>query len=109
MTPASVRPHISQPLDVLHQLPPQVVFDGQGVELCGQVVDLLAAQLADARGLVDVEARHQFGADLGADAVEGLQGAGDEAALFEVDAEDEDLGVVSARYTYWLLERCVPW
>jgi hypothetical protein len=43
---------------------------------------------------VDVEFGHQFRANLGADAVEGLEGAGDEASLEEVGAEDEDLGLV---------------
>jgi hypothetical protein len=58
---------------------------------------LLLAQAADARGLVDVEFRHELRADLGAEAVEGFEGARDEGAFEEVDAEDERLweGVVS--------------
>lgn len=43
---------------------------------------------------MDVEAGHEFGADVGADAVEGLQAAGDELGFGEVYAEDEDLAVL---------------
>lgn len=40
---------------------------------------------------MDVEFRHQLRAGLGAEAVEGFEGAGDEGAFEEVDAEDEGL------------------
>jgi hypothetical protein len=40
---------------------------------------------------VDVEAGHQSGADIGSDAIEGLEGAGDELGFSEMSAEDEHL------------------
>ena len=40
---------------------------------------------------MDVEFRHELRADLGAEAVEGFEGARDEGAFEEVDAEDERL------------------
>lgn len=52
---------------------------------------MLFAQATDARGLVDVEFGHQLRAGLGAEAVKGFEGAGDEGAFEEVDAEDEGL------------------
>jgi len=44
---------------------------------------------------VDVELGHEFGADIGSNAVEGFEGAGDELLLWEVDAEDEDLSMLA--------------
>lgn len=40
---------------------------------------------------MDVEFRHELRAGLGAEAVEGFEGARDEGAFEEVDAEDEGL------------------
>lgn len=40
---------------------------------------------------MDVEFGHERLADFGPDAVEGLEGGGDEAGFGEVDAEYEDL------------------
>ena len=95
MPSASIRPHVAQPLDVILQLPPQVVFQRHRAQLRREVVDLSVAQRADLGCLVDLEARHELCADVGADAVEGGEGARDELHLGEVAAEDEDLGVVS--------------
>jgi hypothetical protein len=60
---------------------------------------LLFAEVADARGLVDVEFRHELRADLGSEAVEGFEGARDEGVFEEVDAEDERLGWV---WSVWM-------
>lgn len=92
MPPAPVRAHVPQPLDVLLQLPAQVVAQRHLRQLRTQAGDLLFSQRAHARGPVDVEARHQVLAGLGPDAVEGAQGFRDELAFCEMRAEDVDLG-----------------
>ena len=102
MPPTPVRAHIPQPLDVVLHLALQVRFDRHLRQFAGQTVDLLLAQAADARGLVDVEFRHELRADLGAQAVEGFEGARDEGAFEEVDAEDEGLGMLVLKIGAWI-------
>lgn len=92
MPPSPIRPHIPQPPNVVHHLPSQIILNRQLPQRRGQIVDLRALEVPDFGGAVDVEARHQACAELGADAVEGLQGAGDEARFEEVGAGYEDLG-----------------
>ena len=91
MPPAPVRAHVSQPLDVLHQLAAQVVAQRHLRQLRAQVRDLLLLQRAHARIAVDVELRHQVLARLRSEAVEGFEGFRDEGAFREVSAEDVDL------------------
>ena len=91
MSPTPVRSHISQPLDVVLHLCFQVGLQRHVRQFSGETRDFLLAQAADARGLVDVEFRHELRAYLGSKAVEGLEGLRDEGAFDEVDAEDEDL------------------
>jgi len=101
MPPTPVRAHIPQPFDVVLHLALQVRFDRHLRQFAGQTVDLFLAQAADARGLVDVEFRHELRADLGAQAVEGFEGARDEGAFEEVDAEDEGLGMLVLKIGAW--------
>jgi hypothetical protein len=93
MPPAPVRSHISQPLYVVLQLLLQVLLQRHLRQLPCQAVDLLVGQRADARRVVDVEFRHEFRAGLRSEAVELFEGARDELAFEEVDAEDEHLRV----------------
>ena len=95
MSPSPIRAHISQPPYILHQLPSEIILQRHRAQLRDYAVDLPVIQRPYFGRLVDGEAGHEFGADLRAYAVEGLQGAGDEAAFCEVGAEDEDLVVVS--------------
>jgi hypothetical protein len=92
MPPAPVRSHISQPLDIVLQLLLQVLLQRHLRQLPCQAVDLLVGQRADTRRVVDVEFRHEFRAGLRSEAVELFEGARDELAFEEVDAEDEHLG-----------------
>jgi hypothetical protein len=96
MPSAPIRPHVPQPLDVVHQLPPQIILQRHRAELLRQAPDLPIAQLSDFGGFMDVKFSHEVFANFGSNAVEGGEGAGDEASFVEVDAEDEDLRV-SAR------------
>jgi hypothetical protein len=91
MPPTPVRPHIPQPLDIVLHLALQIRFQRHFRQFSRETVHLLFAEAADARGLVDVEFRHELRAGLGAQAVEGFEGARDEGAFEEVDAEDEGL------------------
>lgn len=91
MPPTPVRAHIPQTLDIVHQLPAQIVLQRHFRQRPRQAVDLLLAQGAHACRLVDVEARHQVRAGFGAEPVEGAQRFGDELVFGEGDAEDEDL------------------
>lgn len=95
MSPPSIRAHISQSLDIIPQLPPQVILQRHRAQFRRHVVDLPVAEGANLGGRVDVELGHELGAGVWADAVEGLERAGDQLGLVEVDAEDEDLGIVS--------------
>ena len=56
---ASIGAYILQSIDVLPQLPPQIVFDLHVGEFCRDVEDLVLWQRAEARGGVDVQACHQ--------------------------------------------------
>lgn len=97
-----IRSQISQALNVLLQLAPQVILERHGAQLRRQVVDLSVAQCADLGRLVHVEPGHQARADLRSDAVEGLEGAGDQPTFGEVDAEYEDLwGMRMGRIAYY--------
>lgn len=91
MSPSPITPHIPQPLNIILQLPPQIVLQRHRAQFARHAVYLSVGEVADTRGLVDVEAGHEAFADFGADAVEGEEGAVDEGAFEEVDAEDEDL------------------
>ena len=91
MPPSPIRPHIPQPLDVVHDLAAQIILYRHRAELGCDIVDLLVVEAADFGGLVHVEFGHQPRAHVGSDAVEGLEGFGDETAFVESDAEDEDL------------------
>lgn len=90
-----VTSHIPQSPDVILYLPPHVVLQRHRTQLAGHVIYLLVGKISNARGFVDVEACHELFADFGADAVEGAEGAVDEGAFEEVDAEDEDLQDIS--------------
>lgn len=92
---APVRAHLAQPLEVVVQLPPQIVLQRHFRQRASQAAHLLVRQRADARVLVDVEARHQVRAGLGSEAVEGFERFGDELAFGEVGAVDEHLGINS--------------
>lgn len=94
MSPTPVCAHIPQPLDVVLQLAAQIRAQLHFRQFCGEAVYLFLAEVADARGRVDVEFGHELGAGLGPKAVEGFEGAGDEGGFEEVDAEDERLGRV---------------
>jgi hypothetical protein len=48
-------------------------------------------EVPHADGGVQVEARHEAGCEVGAEAEEGLQGGGEEAPVGEVAGEKEDL------------------
>lgn len=88
---APVRAHLAQPLEVVMQLPPQVVLQRHFRQRASQAAHLLVRQRADARVLVNVEARHQVRAGLGSQAVEGFERFGDELPFGEVGAVDEHL------------------
>ena len=102
MSPAPVRPHVPQPLDVVLHLCLQIRFQRHLRQLSGETGDLLLAQTADARGLVDVEFRHELRAGLGSEAVERFEGARDEGCFAETDAEDEHL---EGRVSMWIQSR----
>lgn len=70
VSPASVRSHISQPLDIVLQLLLQILLQRHLRQLPCQAVDLLVGQGADARRVVDVEFRHELRAGLRSEAVE---------------------------------------
>jgi hypothetical protein len=72
VSPAPVRSHVSQPLDVVLHLSAQIRLYCHLRQLPCEAVHLLFAEVADARGLVDVEFGHQLCADLGSEAVEGF-------------------------------------
>lgn len=96
--PATVGSHISQPLDVVLQGPPQIIFNLHGGQFGGQVGDLAVAEGANLCGRVDVMARHYADGDLGADAVEGLESLLDQVRAGEVGAVEELLAV-----SVWLM------
>jgi hypothetical protein len=84
--PAAVRANVAQPADVLAHLLARLALDGgHARQLRGEVQQLLLRERADRRRRVDEVAGHDPGADLRADAVEGLQGA-----LFFADLSVED-------------------
>ena len=91
MSPSPISTHIPQPLNIILQLPSQIILQNHRTQLLGQVVDLFVFQVADSSGVVNVEARHQCLADFWTDAVEGLERCADEMRFGEVGAEDEDL------------------
>lgn len=82
-----VRAHISQSLDVIVQLPLQVIFQHHFREFLCQCVDLPLFQASDPGSVVNVEARHESLADFGTDAVEGLERVAHKKAFGEVVAE----------------------
>lgn len=59
MPPPAIRARLSHALDILQDLPAQVVLDLHVRQRGGQVEDLLVGQLADFAGGVDVEASEQ--------------------------------------------------
>ena len=73
MPPPPVGSHISQPGNIVSQLPAQVVLDVQRCEFSVQVESLFVRQRADFRGREDVITSHQASREVGADAVEGLE------------------------------------
>lgn len=75
MPPPPIRTHIPQPPDIILHLPPQVILDCHIRQLGGEVEDLFVGEAADTGGVVDVEFGHQALGVLGADAVEGPEGA----------------------------------
>lgn len=75
MPPPPIRPRIPQPLYILQHRPPQLVLDLHPVQRGVEVQHLVLRQLAHLHRPVQVEARHELGAGLGADAEEGLEGA----------------------------------
>ena len=87
--------HISQPSNVLHNLPSQIILQRHRTQFRDDSVYLSIVQHAHIRSLVDRESRHQLCADLRAYAVEGLECFRDQTAFGEVGAEDEDLCAVS--------------
>ena len=89
VTSSSVCSHISQTLDVVLQLPPQVVLDGQILKFSRKVVDCAMAQALEPGGVVDGETGHETLRDLRADTVEALESALDEARFGKVDTKDE--------------------
>lgn len=92
MSPSPIRAHISQSLDVVLQLPSQIVLQCHRAQFCREGVHLSLAQVANLCSIVDMELRHQVSACEGTDAVEGAEGARDEGGFLEVVAMDEDLG-----------------
>ncbi|THW45085.1 peptidyl-prolyl cis-trans isomerase B [Aureobasidium pullulans] len=80
---------MSVTLDVVLQLPPQVVLDGQILKFSRKVVDCAMAQALEPGGVVDGETGHETLRDLRADAVEALESALDEARFGKVDTKDE--------------------
>lgn len=75
MSPSSMCTHIPQPLDILLQLPPQVVLNGHVRELRRQVEHLLVRQATNFRCRVDVEFGHYSLSVLLANAIERLESA----------------------------------
>ena len=88
MSPSPIRTHISQAPYILHQLPSQIILQRHRAQFGHYTVYLTIVERSYFGSLVDGEAGHEFCAELRAYAVEGLQGAGDEAAFGEVGAED---------------------
>ena len=70
MSPAPVRSHIPQPLDIVLQLLLQILLQRHLRQLPCQAIDLLVDQRADARGVVNVEFGHELRASLWSEAVE---------------------------------------
>lgn len=74
VSPSTVRSNIPKPLDVVEDLPAEIVLDLHLRESCGKVEDLLVSQFPDFAGFVDVKARHEPGGDGGTNAEESLEG-----------------------------------
>lgn len=91
MSPSPISTHIPQPLNIILQLPSQIILQNHRAQFLCQVVDLFVFEIADSSGVVNVEASHESLADFWADAVEGLERCADEMRFGEVGAEDEDL------------------
>jgi hypothetical protein len=72
---ASIRAGIPQSGNILLHFPSQVIFNGHGVEMGGKVEDLGLSQFAHFDGVVEMEARHYFGAGCRTNAEKGLEGA----------------------------------
>ena len=73
MPPPPIGSHVSQPGNIVSQLPAQIVLDVQGCEFSVQVESLFVRQRADFRGREDVITSHQASREVGANAVEGLE------------------------------------
>lgn len=74
MPPSAVRPRVPQPLDVVEDLPAEVVLDLHLGQRGRDVEHLLVGQLADLAGRVDVEAGEEARRGVRADAEEGFEG-----------------------------------
>lgn len=67
--------HIPEAADVIAHAPAQFVFDRHRRQRARELLDLPVVEAADARGRVDVVARHHARRHVWADAIEGLEGS----------------------------------
>ncbi|KFY10967.1 hypothetical protein V491_07397 [Pseudogymnoascus sp. VKM F-3775] len=100
MSPPPVTSHIPQPPNILPHLPLRIILNRHVRQLRRQLRDGTLWDFADTRLWVDTELREEAGGGLWAKSVEGLQGCGHQFGFREVDAEEENLVVVSCAVLY---------